>query len=66
MSLTRTDSELLAKLEAEDQNIKNAVNEAATAARHVLHEQYRFTVAFDDRHAALDAAIYRYLVESRS
>lgn len=62
MALTNADRELLEQLEREPQELRNVVTDAANAARGELQAAGR-PVAFDDRHASLDAAIYRYLRE---
>lgn len=63
MPLNDNDRALLAQLEAEPQELRNVVNDAATAARRVLQDAGH-RVSFNDPHAAMDAAIYRYLRES--
>ena len=62
--LTDSDRALLRNLDAEPLPVRNDVAEAATAARRALQDA-GLPVSFTDPHAALDAAIYRYVLESR-
>lgn len=63
MTMTRQDSADFAELRKTKQDTQNAVTDAANAARQAL-QAAGFNVTFDDRHACLDAAIWRYLRDS--
>lgn len=65
MSLNREDLNLLLQLEKEDREVTNMVTDAAGACRRELEDQ-GIQPLYDDAHAALDAAVYRYLLACRA
>lgn len=62
--LTANDCALFEELNAQPQELKNAIQEAVNAARDSL-KAAGFQVSYSDPHAALDAAVYRYMKESK-
>lgn len=60
MSLTREESNLMEELMAEDSPYADMVKEAGDELINILG--CHITIAQDDRRAALDAAIYRYVL----
>lgn len=62
--LTPHDRALFNNLAQAPQHIKNAIQDAVNAARDSL-KAAGFEVSYSDPHAALDAAVYRYMLESK-
>ena len=63
MTLSTQDRANFAQLEDAPEDLRALVSEAATAARLVIEAAGR-PVDFSDAHAALDAAVFRYLQDS--
>jgi hypothetical protein len=63
MTISAQDHVDLADLRLARFSAQVAVEDAANAAREVM-QTAGFSVALDDRHAALDASVWRYLRDS--